>query len=301
MNRKTFLEEKYVAIRGKWLQKKAPYYENPAAYFVAPFPIADSLYYVGDKMVCIHLIDTGDGLILLDSGFPCATHLLIESIWRAGFDPKDVRWIIHTHGHFDHFGASETFRTLYGTKLAISRVDAQALREMPQRAHVDMSALRYAQIPNFDRELEDNEIFTMGNVKLRCVLTPGHTLGVMTFFFDVTYEGQKYLAGLFGGAGTRAVGVADTTHDDRPADAAVHMLRSIERIWDEPVVVHLGNHPANNKTLQKRDQQLAEGGNPFIAPDSWHDFLTELKADVENVMASNEALEAEMAELFGKA
>lgn len=298
MDRKEFLEEKYTESRKKWLPKKAAYYANPATSFVEPFQIADGLYYVGDKQVCIHLIDTGDGLILLDSGFPCATYLLIESIWRAGFDPRNVRWILHTHGHFDHFGAAEAFRTLYGTKSAISRVDAECLREMPHRAHLDLSALPHARIPSFDRELEDGEVFELGNVRIRCVLTPGHTSGVLSFFFNVTYEGQTCLAGLFGGAGTNAMTLPYISHNVDPIDAPQQMLRSIQRVWDEPVVFHLGNHPGNNKTLQKRKQQLEEGGNPFLAPDSWHAFLTELKENTLAVIEKNQATEKEMAALF---
>jgi hypothetical protein len=36
------------------------------------------------------------------------------------------------------------------------------------------------------------------------------------------------------------------------------MLSSIDKIWNEPVVVHIGNHPYNNHTLEKRAKQLAE-------------------------------------------
>jgi len=300
MDRKEFLEQKYLEARQKWLPKKADYYANPAISYVEPFQIADNLYYVGDKQVCIHLIDTGDGLILLDSGFPCATYLLIESIWRAGFDPKNVKWILHTHGHFDHFGAAEAFRTLYGTKSAISRVDARALKELPHRAHLDLSALPYARIPTFDRELEDGEIFELGNTKIRCVLTPGHTPGVLSFFFNVTWEGKTYLAGLFGGAGRNAMSRPYTSHNMEPEHAADMMLDSIAHIWNEPVMVHLGNHPGNNKTMQKRAKQLEEGGNPFIAPNSWHTFLTELKEDTLAVMEKNKAMDAEMTALFGE-
>ncbi len=109
---------------------------------------------MGDKKVCIHLIDTGDGLILLDSGYFGTAHLLVDSIWRAGFDPANVRWIIHTHGHHDHFGASEEFRVMYGTKLAISRVDAQSLRVRPHRAAINKSVYPFAKIPDFDYEID---------------------------------------------------------------------------------------------------------------------------------------------------
>ena len=300
MNRTEYLEQKYREIRERWLPKKMPYYTNPATGFVEPFQIADNLYYVGDKAVCVHLIDTGDGLILLDAGFPCAAPLLIESIWRAGFDPKDVKWIIHTHCHFDHYGASELFRTLYGTKLAIGRIDAEMLAELPGRGHLDLSALRFAQNPTFDRVLEDGEIFELGNTRIRCVLTPGHTSGVMTFFFDVTWEGKTYLAGLFGGAGINAMSLPYICHNQEAPDLTDQMLRSIDKIWDEPVVVHLGNHPANSKTMQKRKKQLEEGGNPFIAPESWHDFLTELREDTLKMAEKNKAMAAELTALFGE-
>ena len=137
MTRKEFLIGKYTESHNQYIKSNKEFYTNPSVARIEPFKIADELYYVGDKKVCVHLIDTGDGLILLDSGYPCAVHLLVDSIWRAGFDPQNVRWIIHTHGHYDHFGASEEFRRMYGTKLAISRVDAEILRVKPQLAQLD--------------------------------------------------------------------------------------------------------------------------------------------------------------------
>ncbi len=300
MKRQEYLLKQYADMRGHWLTHKQPFYTNPAIAAVAPFKIADGLWYVGDTQVCIHLIDTGDGLILLDAGYPCAKHLLIDSIWRAGFDPKDVRWILHTHGHFDHFGASEEFRRLYGTKLAISRVDAVSLREKPQRAHLNLADSACATIPTFDRELEDGEIFSLGRVRIRCVLTPGHSAGVMSFFFDVAENGECYHVGLFGGAGLNAMSLAYMTYNEDPLDCPQQMLRSIDKIWNEPVDIHLGNHPGNNRTLEKRTQQLQDGGNPFLDPDSWHRFLNTLRANTEKIIEQNAALERELAELFGK-
>ena len=61
----------------------------------------------------------------------------------------------------------------------------------------------------------------------------------------------------------------------------------------------MGNHPANNKTLQKRAKQLEEGGNPFIGADSWQNFLDKLEADTMAVMEKNKAMDAEMDALFG--
>ena len=291
MKKEVFFLEKFAETQHARKENMADFYAHPSVARIEPFKIADGLYYVGDKKVCIHLIDAGEGLILIDSGYLGTTHLLIDSVWRAGFDPKRVAWIIHTHGHSDHFGASDEFQRMFGTKLAISRVDAEALREKPKRAHIDSVSYPYAVIPNFDYEIEDGEIFEFGNVKLRFMLTPGHTQGTLSLFFTVTYEGRSYLAGMFGGAGVNALSLPYLAYNEYPKDASLQMLHSIDKLLCEEVVIHLGNHPSNNHTLEKREQQLREGGNPFIAPESWREFLIAHKEKVNAVIAQNAELE----------
>ena len=55
---------------------------HPWDYWVDPFCIAGELYYVGNKDVSSHLIDTGEGLILLDTAFPQTVYLLLGSVPR---------------------------------------------------------------------------------------------------------------------------------------------------------------------------------------------------------------------------
>ena len=291
MTREELLIQEFKKIKENLLMSKKDFYTNPSVARIEPFKIADGLYYVGDKKVCVHLIDTGDGLILLDSGYLGAEHLLVDSIWRAGFDPKNVRWIIHTHAHSDHFGASCEFQRMYGTRLAISSVDAESIRQKPHRAHIDNVSFPFAQIPEFDYEIEDGEIFELGNVKIRCVLTPGHTEGVLSLFFNVTHDSNTYLAGMYGGAGVNAITLPYIHYNEAPKDSAQQMLSSIETVYNEPVAVHLGNHPNNNHTLEKRERQIKEGGNPFIDPNSWQNFLDALKVRVRKTISNNEELE----------
>ena len=54
--------------------------EAPWEYDTAPFQITDNVWYVGTTQVGSHLIDTGDGLVLLDTGWPNTLYLLLESI-----------------------------------------------------------------------------------------------------------------------------------------------------------------------------------------------------------------------------
>ena len=270
-------------------KKHLAFYAEPSIEFIAPFKIADDLYYVGDRLVCVHLIRTEEGLILLDAGYYCTKHLLMESIIRLGFDPADVRWIILTHAHWDHYGAANEFRNLYGTKVAISAVDARSMREKPFRAGGSFGNIPM-NLPVIDRELEDGEIFSFGEKKIRCVLTPGHTLGTMSFFFDVTDNGKTYLAGEFGGAGVDALRIQYALHYELPLDMAQRMVASLERIQDEPVAVHLGNHPYNSHTLEKRERQLSEGGNPFVDPSSWKEFVENIRQKSLRIIEENTEL-----------
>ena len=288
----TWYEEWATSRTQRYHEHHQAFYAEPSIEFIAPFQMADDLYYVGDRLVCVHLIRTDEGLILLDAGYPCAKHLLMESIIRLGFDPADVRWIILTHAHFDHYGAANEFRNLYGTKVAISAADAKSMREMPHRA-VGSSSESYQLLPVIDRELEDGEIFEFGGKKIRCVLTPGHTIGTMSFFFDVTDNGKTYLAGQFGGAGVGALELPYTLYYELPHDMAQRMVDSMDVVKDEPVAVHLGNHPYNSHTLEKRERQLKEGGNPFIDESSWKEFVADIRAKSVKIIAKNAELARE--------
>lgn len=270
-------------------EKNCAFYAEPSIEFIAPFKMADDLYYVGDRLVCVHLIRTDAGLILLDAGYPYTKHLLMESIIRLGFDPADVRWIILTHAHWDHYGAANEFRNLYGTKVALSAVDAKSMREKPFRTLPAFTNIPQ-NLPVIDRELEDGEIFSFGGKQIRCVLTPGHTLGVMSFFFNVTDGGTTYLAGLFGGAGVDALKLPYVLHYKLPLDMAQRMVASLDRIKDEPVVVHLGNHPLNNYTLEKRARQLKEGGNPFVDAATWPELMADTRQKSLRIIKENEEL-----------
>lgn len=289
MTRNEYMIKKYDDFRSKYLERNMDFFRHPSVARIDPFQIADNLYYVGDKKVCVHLIDSGDGLVLIDSGYLGAEHLLVDSIWRVGLDPKNIKIILHTHGHSDHFGASEEFKRMYGCKLIISRVDAELVR----RNNVSSQLFPLATAPTFDEEIEDGDIVEIGNVKIRSVLTPGHTEGVMSFFFDTTYRSNTYTAGLFGGAGTNTLTLPYILKNGYPEDLPLKMLESIELLRKEKVDIHLGNHPGNNRTLEKREKQLKDGGNPFIDESSWIEFLDSLESKVRTTILDNSKLDEE--------
>jgi metallo-beta-lactamase class B len=267
--------------------RHASYYRDPSSGYIAPFKIADNLYYVGDRWVCVYLLCSGDQLMLIDSGYPHTLHLLTDSIYRLGFKPDNLRWILHTHEHFDHFGASREFKHLYGCKLAISAAGADALRERPDRALLDWGPNPNAQPPQFDKVLLDGQRFEFGNFSIDCVLTPGHSTGTMSFFFDVTHEQKTYRAGLYGGAGMITVWREHLARYALPQSLPEQFIGSLKKVADEPVELMLANHPRQGRMIEKRERQLKNGQNPFIDAAEWPAFIAQKEHEVQAFMLSD--------------
>lgn len=261
-------------FRARSAERNRDYFLHPSRYYVKPFRIADDLYYVGDARCCVHLLDTHDGLILFDSGISHTVHLLIQSIWELGYDPKDVKIILHSHAHYDHFGAANDFSDLYGTKNYLSRAEAESIRENPDRTLLSYSPCPWARMFEIDHEIEDGEVIRLGDKQVRCVTVPSHTPGTLAFFFDVKDRGKIRHAGYFGGIGFLSVYREYLREYGLPEDSQQIFLESLKKVRNEKVDIVLGNHPSQNSTLEKMNL-LAEnpGKNPFDDPAEWTDFI----------------------------
>lgn len=203
---------------------------------------------------------------------------MLENIRVLGFGPEDVRIIIHSHGHYDHFGCTEAIKSLSGARVYMSLVDTQLLREMPERALVHHSCVPNAKIAWPDIELEDGDHIRMGNTDITCILSPGHTFGTMSFFFDVSDGRQTLRAGYLGGAGFLTMYKAYCSWYHLPQTKCTAMKETIQKLWNEKVDITLGNHPSQNNTLGKRKFMIENpDSNPFVNPKSWHIFLSKLE------------------------
>lgn len=269
----------YPQVEANFIPNLQDFYDHPEKYAIAPFQIFGNLYYVGDKKVCMHLIDTGDGLILFDSGYGNTTHMILDSVKALGFDPMDIRIIIHSHGHFDHFGSGNALRRLTGAKVCMSAVDTELIRQRPDRALVQWGPCPDDPICWPDVELKDGDHIRLGSTDITCVLSPGHTLGTMSFFFDVTDGETTLRAGYMGGTGFLTVYKDYCRKFGLPEDKCQRMRHTIQKLMPQKVDIVLGNHPGQNCTLEKRAWMLEHPEkNPFINPEAWHIFLNTLEA-----------------------
>ena len=264
----------YDEVEAAFIPNLQDFYDNPDKYAIDAFRIFGNLYYVGDKKVTSHLIDTGDGLILFDTGYGHTLHMQLASIRSLGFDPMDIRYIIHSHGHFDHFGSGNELRALTGAQVCMSGVDTRLLREMPERALIQWGPRPTDPVCWPDIELEDGDHIRLGNTDITCVLSPGHTCGTMTFFFDVTDGQQTLRAGYFGGAGLLTVYKDYCRKFGLPLNKSQMMEDTLKKLKGYHVDIMLGNHPPQNRTLEKRQCMLDyPGENDFVNPAAWLQFL----------------------------
>ena len=126
--------------------------------------------------------------------------------------------------------------------------------------------------------VKDYDFIELGNTKIECVTTPGHTDGVQSHFWTTP---SGYRIGLYGGAGFGAMGTRKLRKRGF-SDAEVKkwqriFAESIDKVWDRKVDVVLGNHPFHADLFEKYERVLKGDQNAFIDPTEWHRMLQELR------------------------
>ncbi|MBQ4088217.1 MAG: MBL fold metallo-hydrolase [Clostridia bacterium] len=233
-----------------------------------PFKIIGNVYYVGCFSASSHLIDTGDGLILIDTGYADTLHLLINSIYQLGFSPYDIKKIIHTHKHGDHTGATAALVHLTGAETYIGEKDAESAKEYFEP----------------DVLLKDGDVVQLGNTEIRVLETPGHTIGTISLFFETAEKGKIYRVGTFGGAGANTLAKG---RFDYP-DCREGYRASLARLREETVDVFIGNHVWNNDTEAKAKILKETGENPFIDDELWCMFLNFCEKRLDDLIEKEE-------------
>jgi metallo-beta-lactamase class B len=159
--------------------------------------VFDQFYYLGENWVSAWALNTPDGIILFDtlpSDDEAATYIE-GGLRRMGLDPRNIKYIVITHGHADHYGGARYLQEKYHAKVLMSAVDWQGMQAgtlgattTPQPAHdVDI--------------LADGQTLTLGGVTVTFYITPGHTPGTVSTLIPVTDHGRPHVISFVGGTG----------------------------------------------------------------------------------------------------
>ena len=165
---------------GRWLSE-------PTAQYIEPYKAFDNVYYVGVCWASAWLIKTRDGAILIDTLHDPFADLLIDNIRKTGVDPTDIKYVLITHGHFDHAGGAYKLKPLTRAQFLMTQ---KGWNEAIESAKASLGTPRpWTMIPQ-DRVVNDGDVIRLGEQDVRVLETPGHTWGTASYLFQVT-DGDK--------------------------------------------------------------------------------------------------------------
>ncbi len=226
---------------------------------VPPTRMFDQLSFIGTTKYACFVLETSEGHILLDCLNTGAQYvpLIEEGFAELGLNIQDLKAVLITHGHGDHYGRADLLRERCGAKLYMSRVDYEYARDANDP---------YSRFPDGplswtpDGFLEDQVPFCLGDTHVGIVSTPGHTPGCLSFLVPVTDEGRPHLLALWGGTGVPG-------NPERQKMYLESCDRFAQIAEEAGVDGELTNHPFVDQTVERLAllRNIVDGlPNPFV-------------------------------------
>jgi glyoxylase-like metal-dependent hydrolase (beta-lactamase superfamily II) len=174
--------------------------------------ITDTVHFAHTDLVNWTLVTDGNGVVLIDAGFPGQRDEVLASIRQLGFDVGDIHAILLTHAHVDHFGTAIWFAKAHGTPVfchggevghahreyleQVSPVDLVAKAWLPRYLTWSLTIARKGAlirdgIPSARALTEDVAAALPGSPM--AIPTPGHTGGHCSFVVDGVLVGGDAL------------------------------------------------------------------------------------------------------------
>jgi metallo-beta-lactamase class B len=253
--------------------------EDPA---ITPTEIFDGVYIIGNGGMVVYVLRTTAGLVMIDAlgdtDGPTTdaqrAAQLLPGFARLGLDPSQVKFILVTHGHADHWGGARYFQERFGTKVYVSRADSELMQRPPGPNPITGAPPTSSPTPppKVDGEIQDGKSITFGDLKVLPIALPGHTPGTMGFIFPVKDRGTNHVAALFGGVWLLPQLVSDDGLDTFLASAKKFAAAARRARVD----VALQNHPLMLPLQQQLDRVAVRepGPHPFVVGrKGYQDFL----------------------------
>jgi|GEM_PF-992492 metallo-beta-lactamase class B len=240
-----------------------------------PFQIFDNLYFVGIGEVGSYVIETSEGLILIDTlwdneGY---TEYHLGNIRQLGLDPMDIKYVLILQGHRDHYGGARALQEVLDAQFGIAEEDR------------NLMVFDFGEwAPRIDFLIEEGDTLTLGDTTLEFEITPGHTPGTTSIMFSVFDDGTEHLAYLHGGPLLRY----------KDAALGQEFIEDLERIKQIPgIEVQVANHfdiaASGAPDLFARAELLANRQpgepHPWVDPEHFQRWLSELIVSTHEYLA----------------
>ncbi|HZL28328.1 MAG TPA: subclass B3 metallo-beta-lactamase [Acidobacteriaceae bacterium] len=265
--------------------------DNPAWRTpIAPFRIADNLYYVGSQDLASYLIVTPKGDILINSNLESSPPQIRHSVEQLGFKFTDIKILLISHAHFDHDAGSAAILQQTGAKYMVMDADVPSVED---GGVTDFAYGGKQQYPpaKVSRILHDGETVSLGGTVLTAHKTPGHTRGCTTWTMTVKDNGIARNVVIVGSwnvnPGYRLV---DTKA--RPASypgIAADYVHTFDVLRALPCDIFLGAHGAYFNMLEKLKRMPAEGSAVWVDPAGYQAAVAERQQAFEAELAKQQS------------
>lgn len=152
----------------------------------------------------------------------------------------EVKYILLTHGHTDHTGAAVQLKEKFNVPLYINKEDY----EMCKSGQFVFGNI----VGKVDKYIGEGDIIKLGNLKIKCIHTPGHTPGGMCFLVDnLIFTGDTLFA--------NSIGRTDFAGGD--FDAIISSIKNKLMILPEDTIV-LPGHEGESSIGEEKIH------NPFL-------------------------------------
>lgn len=161
-------------------------------------------------------------------------------------DKLQVKYLINTHGHFDHIGANRAMKESTGAELLIHRDDATLFQTAED--HASLFGLNTTVSPEPDQLLDEGDVIEIGELRFSVLHVPGHSPGgICLHCLNHLFVGDVLFAGSIG-------------RTDLPGGDHQKLLDGIvQKLFPLPdeTLVHTGHGPDTTLGDEKQD-------NPFV-------------------------------------
>ncbi len=247
---------------------------------IAPVRLFDNFYFVGTTAVGSFIIDTGDGLVMLDTGCgdeDCA--LMVSSMKKIGLDPTKIRLILLSHEHFDHYGGVQYLKreVCPGARVAMSLIGWNMLQTVPLEGNYIGT-----RPPAVDIYLTDGMKIKVGGSRFQVVSTPGHSPGCVSFIIPVTDQGEPHVVGIMGGSA-----VFPTQTETRQYKASIEYFKAFATVAGCDIGLYFHSSEETFAALRNRKPGKP---NPLVLGRTRFDteYLESFRERYRNMLTSGE-------------
>jgi metallo-beta-lactamase class B len=242
---------------------------------VAPFKIADNLYYVGSKDLASYLVVTPQGNILINSSLEESPVLIKKSVEQLGFKYGDTKILLISHSHFDHDAGSARIIKDTGARYMVMDGDVPVV-ESGGTADFAYGDSPYPKA-RVDRVLHDGDEVKLGDAVLVAHKTAGHTRGCTTWTMKVKQNG-KTLDAVIVGSWNVNPGFRLVDKPGKPASypgIAADYRKTFASLKKLPCDIFLGAHGAYFNMLEKLTKVPQAGEAVWIDPQGYKAAVAE--------------------------